>query len=334
MKRSGGGGEGAGGRIGNGSFFGAAAMVMSSSSPSSSISDNSSNRNLMLQQQQQQQQTALESPTSRLGCLSLQHQEQEQEEREQHQQQQQQQQQCVVASSSTTFVHVDTCNFREVVQKLTGASEHDGLEKFPVTLPARQAARAAAAAAAAAAGGGGGAGTDKLSDITCKGLIPKPVGDLSARRPASFKLHERRQAFLLRSLEVKDLRVSSSLRRGSSGYGSGFCSPTSEVSPRFNSSLMPSPVTPLTSNVFDNNAYGCSSNTSNSYTSPGPREKHGGQEELQDGDDAGRRPTTVESRDGRFILHSSPPTLEKPRRIPELLTLFPLTSPRASEPPT
>lgn len=321
MKRSGGGEEGAGGRIGNGSFFGAAAMVMSSSSPSSSISDNSSNRNLM-----QQQQTALESPTSRLGGLSLQHQEQEQEERERHQQQQQQQQQCVVASSSTTFVHVDTCNFREVVQKLTGASEHDGLEKFPVTLPARQAARAAAAA--------GGAGTDKLSDITCKGLIPKPVGDLSARRPASFKLHERRQAFLLRSLEVKDLRLSSSLRRGSSGYGSGFCSPTSEVSPRFNSSLMPSPVTPLTSNVFDNNAYGCSNNTSNSYTSPGPREKHGGQEELQDGDDAGRRPTTVESRDGRFMLHSSPPTLEKPRRIPELLTLFPLTSPRASEPPS
>ncbi|CAM6030911.1 unnamed protein product [Sphagnum balticum] len=321
MKRSGGGEEeGAGGRIGNGSFFGAAAMVMSSSSPSSSISDNSSNRNLM-----QQQQTALESPTSRLGCLSLQHQEQEQEERER-----QQQQQCVVASSSTTFVHVDTCNFREVVQKLTGASEHDGLEKFPVTLPARQAARAAAAAAA----GGAGAGTDKLSDITCKGLIPKPVGDLSARRPASFKLHERRQAFLLRSLDVKDLRLSSSLRRGSSGYGSGFCSPTSEVSPRFNSSLMPSPVTPLTSNVFDNNAYGCNNNTSNSYTSPGPREKHGGQEELQDGDDAGRRPTPVESRDGRFMLHSSPPTLEKPRRIPELLTLFPLTSPRASEPPT
>lgn len=326
MKRSGGGEEGAGGGIGNGSFFGAAAMVMSSSSPSSSISDNSSNRNLM---QQQQQQTALESPTSRLGCLSLQHQEQEQEQEERERHQQQQPQQCAVASSSTTFVHVDTCNFREVVQKLTGASEHDGLEKFPVTLPARQAARAAAAAA-----GGGGAGTDKLSDITCKGLIPKPVGDLSARRPASFKLHERRQAFLLRSLEVKDLRSSSSLRRGSSGYGSGFCSPTSEVSPRFNSSLMPSPVTPLTSNVFDNNAYGCSNNTSNSYTSPGPREKHGGQEELPDGDDAGRRPTTVESRDGRFILHSSPPTLEKPRRIPELLTLFPLTSPRASEPPS
>ncbi|CAK9872493.1 unnamed protein product [Sphagnum jensenii] len=203
------------------------------------------------------------------------------------------------STASTTFVHVDTCNFREVVQKLTGASDNDGLEKFPITLPSRQAARAAAAAA------GGG---DKLADNTYGGLIPKPVGDLSARRPA-FKLHERRQSFLLRKLDVKGLGLPSGLRRGTSaGYGSSaaaaaaVCSPTSDLSPRFNPSLMSSPVTPLTMNVFENNNAGSNGN----------------------GSGAG-------SREERYFLHSSP-TLERPRQLPELLTLFPLTSPRASEP--
>jgi hypothetical protein len=308
MKR--GGGDGGGGGIGNGSL----GVTMSLSPSSSSISNNDNKMMIQLP----------DSPSSALGSLSLQERDHEQ-------------QQC--AAASTTFVHVDTCNFREVVQKLTGASDNDGLEKFPITLPSRQAARAAAAAA------GGG---DKLADNTYGGLIPKPVGDLSARRPA-FKLHERRQSFLLRKLDVKGLGLPSGLRRGTSGgYGSSaaaaaVCSPTSDLSPRFNPSLMSSPVTPLTMNVFENNnagsnGNGCAPTTPNSYdvyTCLRPRETQA-QELLEGGaggevGGGGSPAAAAGSREERFFLHSSP-TLERPRQLPELLTLFPLTSPRASEP--
>lgn len=231
------------------------------------------------------------SPSSRkvpqspigLGSLSLQEKERNQE-----------------FPSTTTFVQVDTSSFRELVQKLTGASDSD-VEKLPITLPSRQSSRAGCDIAAS-----------QRMDNTYGGLIPKPVGDLSARRPA-FKLHERRQSNI-RKLDVKGLGAAAAFRRGVAGYGGS--SPTSDLSPKFPSCIA-SPVTPLTMDVFEN-AYAPTTPTSyEGYTCLRPREAA---EEVE-----GRT-----ERDAHFFLQPSP-HYERPRQQPELLTLFPLTSPRASE---
>lgn len=217
-----------------------------------------------------------QSPTSALGSLSLVDKDGSQE-----------------FASTTTFVQVDTSSFRELVQKLTGASDSD-VEKLPITLPSRQASR-----------GGGDSNALKM-DGTYGGLIPKPVGDLSARRPA-FKLHERRQSNM-RKLDVKGLGAAAAFRRGVAGYGGG--SPTPDLSPKFPSCIA-SPVTPLTKDVFE---------SSHAPTTPTSYE---GQPCV--------RPREEEVRLDRDPIFYLQPAPERPRQQPELLTLFPLTSPRVSD---
>lgn len=225
-----------------------------------------------------------QSPTSGLGSLTLHDKGEE-------------------FASTTTFVQVDTSSFRELVQKLTGASDSD-VEKLPITLPSRQASRGAGEGAAA-----------RPVDTTFGGLIPKPVGDLSARRPA-FKLHERRQSNL-RKLDVKGLGAAAAFRRGVAGYGGG--SPTSDLSPKFPSCIA-SPVTPLTKDVFE---------SAHAPTTPTSYEGYGAcirpREAASGGPDSKATPL---ERDPHFYLH---PPSDRPRQQPELLTLFPLTSPRCSE---
>ncbi|KAG0624401.1 hypothetical protein M758_3G244900 [Ceratodon purpureus] len=235
-----------------------------------------------------------QSPTSGLGSLSLQEKEgaggQE-------------------FASTTTFVQVDTSSFRELVQKLTGASDSD-VEKLPITLPSRQASRGGGG------GGGGGDGSARPVDNTYGGLIPKPVGDLSARRPA-FKLHERRQSNL-RKLDVKGLGAAAAFRRGVAGYGGG--SPTPDLSPKFPSCIA-SPVTPLTKDVFESSHAPTTPTSYEGYVNLRPREPASA---PAGGQDSNARL----DRDPHFYLH---PPSERPRQQPELLTLFPLTSPRCSE---
>ena len=244
-----------------------------------------------------------QSPTG-LASLSLQ-----EKERNNHNQE---------FTSTTTFVQVDTSSFRELVQKLTGASDSD-VEKLPITLPTRQASR----------GGGdqsGGGEHRYKMDNTFGGLIPKPVGDLSARRPA-FKLHERRQSNL-RKLDVKAIGAAAAFRRGVSGYGHGGCSPTSDLSPKF-PCIPVSPVTPLTMDVFENAHAPTTPTSYEGYTCLRPKEAVAAPVSSSFQQDAAE--SKPAERDPHFFLHPSPHFHEKPRQQPELLTLFPLTSPRASE---
>lgn len=230
------------------------------------------------------------SPTSGLGSLSL-------NEREATSAQE--------FASTTTFVQVDTSSFRELVQKLTGASDSD-VEKLPITIPSRQASRGGVDAAAAA-----------KMDNTHGGLIPKPVGDLSARRPA-FKLHERRQSNL-RKLDVKGLGAAAAFRRGVAGYGGS--SPTLDLSPKFPSCIA-SPVTPLTKDVFES---AHAPTTPTSYEVYTDRLVHTQTDRYSSKESSCSR-TDIEP---EFYLH---PPAERPRQQqPELLSLFPLTSPRVSE---
>lgn len=116
------------------------------------------------------------------------------------------------ATAPTTFVQADAHTFRDLVQKLTGATD-DTLEKLPITLPSRYASRSTNPSA--------------------------PAADVGGPRRSSFKLQERRHS--IRKLEIK-LGLTS--LRGSSvagaGAGPGF-SPRSQllISP------IASPVTPL-----------------------------------------------------------------------------------------
>jgi hypothetical protein len=223
-------------------------------------------------------------------------------------------------ASKTTFVQVDTSSFRELVQKLTGASDSD-LEKFPITMTSRQ------AAARGCCGPIETPGTQQKPDSTFGGLIPKPVGDLSARRPP-FKLHERRQTSnTIKKLEVKGLGAAAAFKRGTASYGglspSAVADRLSPSSQNFVLTLSPSHVTtttPLTLDVFDKTHAPTTPNTfeepcSAGLTKPSP---HSNSAE-------GRKKDTA-----HFFMHPSP-MFQRPRSQPELLTLFPLTSPRASE---
>lgn len=231
------------------------------------------------------------SPTSGLGSLSL-------NEKEATSAQE--------FASTTTFVQVDTSSFRELVQKLTGASDSD-VEKLPITLPSRQASRGGIDAATAAA----------KMDNTYGGLIPKPVGDLSARRPA-FKLHERRQSNL-RKLDVKGLGAAAAFRRGVAGYGGN--SPTPDLSPKFPSCIA-SPVTPLSKDVFES---AHAPTTPTSYEGYTDRLIHTHIDRYSS-TESSRSRTDIEP---QFYLH--PPAERPKQQQPELLSLFPLTSPRISE---
>ncbi|XXG51778.1 hypothetical protein AAC387_Pa03g0276 [Persea americana] len=76
-------------------------------------------------------------------------------------------------AAPTTFVQADAHTFRDLVQKLTGATD-DTVEKLPVTVPARYSARSP----------------------SCGGS-----GDVGGPRGPAFKLHERRHS--MRKLEIK-----------------------------------------------------------------------------------------------------------------------------------
>ncbi len=223
-------------------------------------------------------------------------------------------------ASTTTFVQADTSSFRELVQKLTGASDSD-LEKFPITMTSRQ--------AAARAGGGTveATGTHKQHDNTFGGLLPKPVSDLSVRQPP-FKLHERRQTFNIRKLEVKGLGAAAAFRRGTASYGGLSPSSAAErcsspLSQKF-PSLLPSPVTPLTMDAFDK---------THAPTTPKTFEPCPGLLKPSPHSISAAEGTTTQKdiMVPHFFLHHPSPPSERPRSKPELLTLFPLTSPRASE---
>ncbi|AES86553.1 hypothetical protein MtrunA17_Chr4g0003091 [Medicago truncatula] len=73
---------------------------------------------------------------------------------------------------NTTFVQADPSNFRQVVQKLTGASQDPSAQKLPLTLPSRLTAQAQAQA------------HRPLPTTT----MEPPMG---LKKP-NFKLHERR----------------------------------------------------------------------------------------------------------------------------------------------
>jgi hypothetical protein len=226
----------------------------------------------------------------------------------------------------TTFVQADTSSFRELVQKLTGISD-DSQEKFPITMPARYANR----------GGGGGGGVSGKQHATQAdggvgvagvGLYFKQGPDISkpgvevGPRKSAFKLHERRQS--MRKLEIK-LGLTSLRHNPSSGLSPRTSGELRSPNPQDIPALVPSPVTPLGSDPFEN-GYSPSSvittptSCNAAYGPPTPTSES---------------PSSAISEEERaiaekgFYLHPSP--LNTPRGSePELLPLFPLQSPRQS----
>ncbi|XP_059658280.1 VQ motif-containing protein 31-like [Cornus florida] len=176
----------------------------------------------------------------------------------------------MIAPSSpapTTFVQADTTTFRELVQKLTGASG-DSADKLPVTLPAR--------------------------------LSSKPSNSVDATgiRRSPFKLQDRRPS--MRKLEIK-LGLTS-LRNSP---------PPSHHSPRQThlvASPIQSPVTPL----------GCDTVFSARVGAESPSSPAVLEEEKAIAEKG-------------FYLHPSPLSTPMKSEPPELLTLFPLTSPRQQQ---
>lgn len=227
----------------------------------------------------------------------------------------------------TTFVQADTSSFRELVQKLTGISD-DSQEKFPITMPARYANR----------GGGGGGGVSGKQHATQAeggvgvagvGLYFKQGPDISkpgvevGPRKSAFKLHERRQS--MRKLEIK-LGLTSLRHNPSCGLSPRTSGELRSPNPQDIPALVPSPVTPLGSDPFEN-GYSPSSvittpttSCNAAYGPPTPTSES---------------PSSAISEEERaiaekgFYLHPSP--LNTPRGSePELLPLFPLQSPRQS----
>lgn len=221
----------------------------------------------------------------------------------------------------TTFVQADTSSFRELVQKLTGISD-DSQEKLPITMPARYANRG---------GGGVVAGKQHATQAEGGGVagvglyfkqgpdISKPGVEVGPRKSA-FKLHERRQS--MRKLEIK-LGLTSLRHNPSSGLSPRTAGELRSPNPQDIPALVPSPVTPLGSDPFENGyspssvattptscnaAYGPPTPTSESSSSAISEEERAIAEKG-------------------FYLHPSP--LNTPRGSePELLPLFPLQSPR------
>lgn len=224
------------------------------------------------------------------------------------QQQQPQPQQVVIP---TTFVQADTSTFKEVVQRLTGASDDAQEKKLPITMPARYAPRPPVPANEPE-----GRPTPTLLPAPIPAPAPssalpqgqaqpvRPGIEVGPRKPA-FKLHERRQN--MRNLQI-GLGINP-LRVNLNGRISPRTAPPEILSPSMLDlpSLVLSPVTPLGSDPFD-----CPSNSTSCDESSISQEE---------------RAIAVKG----FYLHPSP--LSTPRdREPELLTLFPLQSPRGSSP--
>lgn len=149
---------------------------------------------------------------------------------------------------ATTFVRAEPNNFRELVQKLTGAPE-DSPEKLPVTTPARP---------------------------SSKTWTP---GEPTGVRRSPFKLQERRHT--MRKLEIQ----------------LGLTSIRNSTSRMLRlSSPIPSPVTPLR-----------------------------GDSPLSSSSSSEEEKAIAEK---GFYLHPSPLNTPRGSDPPELLTLFPLTSPK------
>uniref|UniRef100_A0A7N0VEG8 VQ domain-containing protein n=1 Tax=Kalanchoe fedtschenkoi TaxID=63787 RepID=A0A7N0VEG8_KALFE len=166
------------------------------------------------------------------------------------------------AKHTTTFVHVDTITFREVVQRLTSQSDN----KETMT-------------AAAAAGK-----NDKIPPIL-------------KRATSSSKLHERRRYSMKPKLELVKPKFH---------YTSAQISPSFPAGQNF---LLPSPVTPST--LFSKLTI---------LEQEQKRELTKTTQEI-DGEEEAK---AIKQR--RFYLHPSPRS--KPGFVePELLNLFPLTSP-------
>ncbi|XP_043694812.1 VQ motif-containing protein 33-like [Telopea speciosissima] len=169
-------------------------------------------------------------------------------------------------ATPTTFVQADAHTFRELVQKLTGASD-DLQEKLPITLPARLSAR-----------------SSPLS------------GDIVGPRRSNFKLQERRQN--MRKLEIK---------LGLTSLRSPPYSPRQTQNHLIVSPIQ-SPVTPLGSETLFSVQY--SGSGSESPSSPAVLEEEKAIAEKG------------------FYLHPSPLSTPRGSDPPELLPLFPLSSPR------
>ncbi|KAH8970687.1 hypothetical protein BDL97_02G102100 [Sphagnum fallax] len=253
-------------------------------------------------------------------------------------------------ASPTTFVQADTSSFRELVQKLTGASDSDLEKKLPITVPSRQAARTSGGGAqllesSSPAGSHKQQLDDNKNSNTFGGgllISSKPAIDsLSARRP-SFKLHERRQSNM-RKLEIKPGLSTATVfkREAAANYAALSASSGAElVSPsnqkKFSSSSSPSslatsssppPVlTPLSmQDVSEKTCYGPRTPTTTYescyYTGLKPRS----QNQLPEATERESHATP------HFFLHPSPSSFDPTRPQPELLSLFPLSSPRATE---
>lgn len=252
-------------------------------------------------------------------------------------------------ASPTTFVQADTSSFRELVQKLTGASDSNLEKKLPITVPSRQAARTSGGGAQLLESSSpAGSHKQQLDNNNINtfgsGLLvsSKPAIDsLSARRP-SFKLHERRQSNI-RKLEIKPGLSTATVfkREAAANYAALSASSAAElVSPsnqkKFSSSSSPSSLpasssppsvlTPLSmQDVSDKTCHGPRTPTTTYescyYTGLKPRT----QNHLQEATERERHATP------HFFLHPSPSSFDPTRPQPELLSLFPLTSPRATE---
>lgn len=207
----------------------------------------------------------------------------------------------------TTFVQADTSSFKEVVQRLTGASDDAQEKKLPITMPARYAPRPPVPANESE---GRPTPTLTLPPVPAPAPAPpqgqaqpvKPGIEVGPRKPA-FKLHERRQNMrnLQIGLGINPLRLNLNGRISPRAVPPEILSPSMLDLP----SLVLSPVTPLGSDPFD-----CPSNSTSCDESSISQEERAIAEKG-------------------FYLHPSP--LQTPRdREPELLPLFPLQSPRGS----
>ncbi|CAK9185618.1 unnamed protein product [Ilex paraguariensis] len=166
--------------------------------------------------------------------------------------------------SNTTFVQADPSTFRDVVQRLTGATQDPSTQKLPVTVPAR--------------------------------LSGKPTSGEMGPRRSTFKLHERRQSAIKLEIKLNN--------GGGNSVGFGGSTPTSARQRgllRFGGEMfMVSPVSPL-------DLLGQGS----------PRTP--------------RSPLEEEERaiaEKGFYLHPSPLSTPRASDPPELLPLFPISSPR------
>ncbi|KAL5758415.1 hypothetical protein ACOSP7_021026 [Xanthoceras sorbifolium] len=158
------------------------------------------------------------------------------------------------ASNTTTFVKADPSTFRTIVQKLTGAPDDPSFPKLPLTLPTRP--------------------------------------SIGPKRPAAFKLHERRSQ-TAKKLEIK-LSNSNSSSDSFNGYEQVMC-----LYKQRGTSFMVSPVSTL-----------------ELIGRAGTEEEEEEEEEEE-----------IAIAEKGFYLHPSPLSTTRGAE-PELLPLFPLTSPK------